>query len=260
MHPSGQHGRIGLTSRGHHATTRTATDPVVSDLVTRARNGDKKAWDALVERYAPQVWQICRRHRLDDADADHAGQAVWLRLVDQLPAIRDPAALPGWLATVTRRECLRILRATSGPQTAGYELDAEGIPAEQASTGEHELLTAERHAALCEAFADLPSDSQQLIALLIADPPLSNAEISARLNIPIGSIGPIHKRCLDKLRRHPAIAALLDADSSAAAKCNPPPAVDWRGAATGSGSSRALQNLPSDELCRCREADPFPQT
>ena len=38
-------------------------DPVVTDLVTRARNGDKQAWDALVERYAPLIWSICRRHR-----------------------------------------------------------------------------------------------------------------------------------------------------------------------------------------------------
>ena len=37
-------------------------DPVVTDLVTTARNGDKQAWDALVERYAPLVWSICRRH------------------------------------------------------------------------------------------------------------------------------------------------------------------------------------------------------
>ena len=28
-------------------------DPSVTDLVTRARNGDKQAWDALVERYRP---------------------------------------------------------------------------------------------------------------------------------------------------------------------------------------------------------------
>jgi hypothetical protein len=33
-------------------------DPVVTDLVTTARNGDKQAWDALVERYAPLVWSI----------------------------------------------------------------------------------------------------------------------------------------------------------------------------------------------------------
>jgi hypothetical protein len=62
----------------------------------------------------------------------------------------------------------------------------------------------------------LPQDSQQLIALLIADPPVPYAEISTRLGIPIGSIGPNRSRCLDKLRRDPAIAALLDAHAAAA--------------------------------------------
>ena len=84
-------------------------DPMVIDLVTRARNGDKQAWEALVERYATLIWSICRRHRLGDGDAEDVGQSVWLQLVDQLNRIRDPAALPGWLATVTRRECLRVL-------------------------------------------------------------------------------------------------------------------------------------------------------
>ena len=83
----------------------------VGDLVARARNGDKQAWDALVERYAPLVWSICRQHRLDGADAADVGQNVWLKLVEQLDRIRDPAALPGWLATTTRRECWRVLRA-----------------------------------------------------------------------------------------------------------------------------------------------------
>ena len=38
------------------------------------------------------------------------------------------------------------------------------------------------------------------------------AEISARLGIPVGSIGPTRRRCLDKLRRHPAIAGLSAAE------------------------------------------------
>jgi DNA-directed RNA polymerase specialized sigma24 family protein len=49
--------------------------------------------------------------------------------------------------------------------------------------------------------------------LLTADPPVSYAEISARLGIPVGNIGPIRRRCLDKLRRHPAITALVNADT-----------------------------------------------
>ena len=42
------------------------------------------------------------------------------------------------------------------------------------------------------------------------------AQISARLGIPVGSIGPTRRRCLDKLRRHPAIAALINAEAEAA--------------------------------------------
>jgi hypothetical protein len=39
------------------------------------------------------------------------------------------------------------------------------------------------------------------------------AQISARLGIPAGSIGPSRGRCLEKLRRDPAIAALINAES-----------------------------------------------
>jgi hypothetical protein len=52
---------------------------------------------------------------------------------------------------------------------------------------------------------------QQLIAMLITDPPVPYTEISARLGIPVGSIGPKRSRCLDKLRRDPAISALISA-------------------------------------------------
>ena len=131
-------------------------DRSVTDLVARARNGDKQAWDDLVERYAPLVWSICRRHQLSDADADDVQQSVWLQLVSQLDKIRDRAALAGWLATTTRRECGRVLRAARGPLAAGYVLDAETIPDQQAGMAEQELLTAERHAALREAFTRLP--------------------------------------------------------------------------------------------------------
>jgi RNA polymerase sigma factor (sigma-70 family) len=186
-------------------------DSLVRDLVARARNGDKQAWNALIERYAPLIWSICRRHRLGRADADDVGQSVWLRLVDQLDRVREPAALPGWLATTARRECVRVLSAAQGPHATVYALDVESLPDQQGGTAEQKLLTAERHAALREAFSQLPSHGQQLLALLIADPPMPYTDISAQLGIPVGSIGPTRSRYLDKMRRHPAIAALLNA-------------------------------------------------
>jgi len=186
--------------------------PLVIDLVMRARAGDQRSWDALVERYAPLIWSICRGYRLSRADAEDVGQSVWLRLAGQLDKVRDPAALPGWLATTTRRECWRILRAAHRPHAAACGLDAENLPAEQDERAEQELLEAERHAALREAFAHLPPDGQRLIALLFTDPPLPYTEISARLGIPVGSIGPSRSRCLARMRRYPTIAALIDSE------------------------------------------------
>ena len=142
-------------SRTHEAS-RMRVDPVVAELVNRARTGERQAWDALVERYAPLIWSICRKYQLDAADAEDAAQSIWLKLVDHLGNLRDPAALPGWLATTTRRECVRILRATPRPSDAGYVLNAGTISDDHARMAKQDLLAAERHAALCEAFGQLP--------------------------------------------------------------------------------------------------------
>jgi DNA-directed RNA polymerase specialized sigma24 family protein len=130
-------------------TTHPAHDgTLVTDLVTRASTGDKQAWDALVGRYAPLIWSICGRYRLGRADAEDVGQSVWLRLAGQLEMIRDPAALPGWLATTTSRECGRVLRTAHGPHAPVDALDAGSLPDQQAGAADQELLAAERHTAL----------------------------------------------------------------------------------------------------------------
>ena len=188
-----------------------AADPEVIDLVARVRSGDRQAWDALIERYAPLISSICRKYQLSRADADDIAQSVWLNLVDHLDHIRNAAALPGWLATTTRRECWRVMRTSATPQKIIFDPNADRRRDEQCDAPDQLLLEAERHAAVREAVTHLPREGQALIAMLIADPPLPYAEISAKLGLPIGSIGPTRSRYLDKIRRYPAIAALIDA-------------------------------------------------
>jgi len=199
-------------------STAVRDGPPVNELVTRAKEGDKQAWDALVERYAPLIWAICRRHRLSDADADDVGQRVWLQLLSQLDKLREPAALPGWLATTTKRECGAIPRAANRSQALGRALDAGHTAGQHTGMAEHELLAAERHAALREAFTRLSPCCQRLIAALVEDPPVPYAQIGARLGIPVGSIGPTRSRCLEKLRRDPVVAALINAEAASAGK------------------------------------------
>ena len=74
---------------------------------------------------------------------------------------------------------------------------------------------------MAQAFTRLPSGCQQLLALLIADPPVPYAEVGDRLGISVGSIGPNRGRCLDRLRRDPAMAA-LSSTGAVSATCEPP--------------------------------------
>jgi RNA polymerase sigma factor (sigma-70 family) len=179
-------------------------DPYVVALVTRAAGSDQGAWNELVERYAPLVWAICNRYRLSNHDIEDVGQSVWLLLVEQLGKLREPAALPGWLATTTKRECLRVVTTA---QRLGTRLDDTQEFADDVMIDE-EILRAERDAGLRAAFAELPPRCRQMLSMMISDPPHSYAEISATMGIPMGSIGPQRARCLDRLRRSDALIAL----------------------------------------------------
>src|SRR5579859_6918906 len=176
------------------------SDPSVVTLVTRAAGDDQEAWNELIERYAPLVWAICGRFGLSGHDAEDVSQSVWFLLVGQLGKLREPAALPGWLATTTRRECLRVAAAASRSERAGTGLDDAAQFVDDTVIDE-EILMAERNAALRTAFAQLPPRWQQLIGMLASDPPHSYTEISAALRIPVGSIGPQRGRCLERMRR-----------------------------------------------------------
>src|ERR1700736_284441 len=187
-------------------------DPHVVALVTRASGGDQDAWYELVDRYAPLVYTICTRYRLSIHDIEDVGENVWLLLVEQLGKLREPAALPGWLATTPARECLRVVTAAHKSDRVGTGLDDAALFVDDAEIDE-EILMAERSAALRAAFAQLPSRCQQLLSMLISDPPRSYVDIHAELGIPVGSIGPQRARCLDRLRRSSAFAALREGEA-----------------------------------------------
>ena len=128
------------------------------------------------------MYTICTRYRPSNHDIEDVGQNVWLLLVEQLGKLREPAALPGWLATTTARECLRVVTAMSKAGRLGTGLDDSALFVDDAVIDE-EILVAER-----------------------------NAAIHAELGIPVGSIGPQRARCLERLRRSDVLAALAEGE------------------------------------------------
>ncbi len=184
-------------------------DPSVIALVRRVSDGDKEAWSEIAERYSPLVWSICARYQLSRPDIDDVAQGVWLMLVEKVRDLREPAALPGWLATTARNECLRVLRTARRYDPDGLPAD-DMMPPDLATRAiEEGLLEAELGVALRAAFAELQPACHKLLSLLISDPPPAYADVSKTLGIPVGSIGPTRARCLGQLRRSPHLAGFL---------------------------------------------------
>lgn len=184
-------------------------------VVAAAATGDARAWEDLVHRLMPVVVSVIGESGLDGADAAEVNQTVWLRVVEWLGHLRQPSALPAWVATTSRRECERVLRTTRHVRPAGLSDDLLGQFPDVAGSNsqvqapEDAVVRQEQLRTLRQGFAQLPQRCQELLTMLLGEPPMSYRDIVARTGMRIGSIGPTHRRCLDKLRGTPTISAYL---------------------------------------------------
>ncbi|MDQ3676515.1 MAG: sigma-70 family RNA polymerase sigma factor [Actinomycetota bacterium] len=168
----------------------------MSQLVRRATAGEQRAWNELVEEFAALVWGVARGHGLDEADAADVSQTTWLRLVEHLDRVHDPARVGAWLATTARRECIQLLRRS---RVIPCGDDLPELVSEAPAPGAA-LFTDERDLALWSALEDLPVRDRRLLRMLASEPVPSYAQVSAALGMPRGSIGPTRARALERLR------------------------------------------------------------
>lgn len=205
----------------------------LTDLVAGAIAGDSTAWTTIVRRHAALVVSVARGFRLGDADVADISQTVWLRLLEHLPRLRNPEGLRSWLVTTTRNESLRVARAAARTVATPLDPEHEDSPPDARPGAlqwpdsivetevEQTITRAEREAAVRDAFAELPPKCRRLLSMLISDPPVSYDDISKTLDIRIGSIGPTRGRCLDRMRRCPALVALMSDEGDTRAGAPP---------------------------------------
>jgi RNA polymerase sigma factor (sigma-70 family) len=169
-------------------------------LVRAAAHGDQRAWDALVDEYGGLIWAITRSYRLTAAEAADVSQTTWLRLCENVDRLRDPRAVGAWLATTARRECNALWQRSRTVVLVDdlARMDQRVAADEPLDAG---LLRDEAAAEVRRALDQLPSRSRALLMLLMQDQPPSYEEVAARLDLPIGSIGPTRGRALARLRQ-----------------------------------------------------------
>ena len=166
-----------------------------------AAAGDARAWDQLVDGFSGLVWSVVRGHGIYGAEAADISQTVWLRFVEHLTRLREPERAGSWLATTARHECLRVIRRSGRTLTVAEPPEVSDVRSQADPTAAAE--SAEDQRLVLDALEQVSPACQQLLRLMIAEPPLSYDEISVVLDMPKGSIGPTRQRCLQRMpRRH----------------------------------------------------------
>jgi RNA polymerase sigma factor (sigma-70 family) len=171
----------------------------LSTLVPAARAGDPGAWDAIVARFQPLIDAVVRKHGLGEADGRDASQEVWVRVFEHLGDLREPQALPGWIRTTAAHECVRVVSG-HGRERAVDPQDGD-LDVAVPLSAEDAVVAADGWARVTRALAELPRTSREVLLAVVVDPSLGYREVSERLGIPVGSIGPTRARALDVMRR-----------------------------------------------------------
>jgi RNA polymerase sigma factor (sigma-70 family) len=183
-----------------------------AEFVERIRVRDALAWREMVDQYEPTLRRIARQYRLSAQDTDDAVQITWLRCVEHIDQLTQPDRLPSWLATICRRECLRLATRERQEVLIGESAVTRLIDSRQE---EHDPSTeaAQRddNARLNRAIAALPDRQRTVLLEVLGREDYSYLDISRRLGLPVGSIGPTWQRAVIRLRRDPELTDLSPA-------------------------------------------------
>jgi RNA polymerase sigma factor (sigma-70 family) len=135
---------------------------------------------------------------LDREAAEDVVQNTWLTLVRSADSVRDAQAITRWLCTAARREAWRVSK--SATRTRPVEDDVLDARMPVQTSPESEVVTNDENVLLWQALSRLPDRCQKLLRIVAWEPRPDYSSVADTLEMPIGSIGPTRRRCLDKLR------------------------------------------------------------
>lgn len=99
------------------------------ELIVRAQAGDRSAFEAIVNQFAPMVFRLISRFFRSREDVEDLAQDVFLKLFARIDQVRPDENFPGWLARVTVNTCYDELRKTRrrkmAMETYGSEITTE---------------------------------------------------------------------------------------------------------------------------------------
>jgi len=163
-------------------------------LVARAQQGDKQAFNLLVEKYQRKLSRLLSRFIRDQAEVEDVTQEAFIKAYRALPAFRGDSAFYTWLYRIGINTAKNYLMAMGRRAPTSTEVEAEdaegfeeGEQLRDINTPESVLLSNEIAETVNSTIEQLPEELRQAIQMREIEG-LSYEEIAQAMNCPIGTV------------------------------------------------------------------------
>ena len=162
-------------------------------LVERVQQGDKRAFDLLVQKYQHKVMNLITRYVRNPAEAQDVAQEAFIKAYRALATFRGESAFYTWLYRIAVNTAKNHL-TSMGRRPPASDVDAQDAEFYDGGEAMHEVANPEREALSDEireeifaAFEDLPEELRTAIRLREFEG-LSYEEIAEVMACPVGTV------------------------------------------------------------------------
>lgn len=168
---------------------------VDQELVERVQQGDKRAFDLLVQKYQHKIVKLISRYVRDPDESLDVAQETFIKAYRALANFRGESAFYTWLYRIAINTAKNHL-VSLGRRPPDTDIDAaDAVQLDMESSGslresdthEHMALKDEIERTIFRAIEDLPEDLRTAITLRELEG-LSYEEIADAMNCPIGTV------------------------------------------------------------------------
>jgi RNA polymerase sigma-70 factor, ECF subfamily len=201
------------------ALSETITEVSDEQLVARARQGDESAFEEIVRRHSPRVFQVASKFFRQRNQVEDIAQEVFLKAYRQLPSFEARGSFEGWLTRIATNTCLNQLRSgkrhpatTLADVTENENAWLEHQAATPAGSTEHSIEDKVIAADLAEKLLNQMAPEDRLVLTLVDGQELSTREVNEVTGWSESKIKVKAFRARKKMRQ--ALERLLQGDKS----------------------------------------------
>lgn len=168
------------------------------ELMEKIAEGCSKSFSVLFERHGSRVLGYAKKILGDAERAEDVSQEIWMKVVKQAPSYSKEGYFKAWVMTMTRNQCLNIIRKD---QRITFKEDvSELMDREFESDFEKKILESSDIEELKKALDELPENQRLALTILISED-VSYEDLAKQLDLSLSALKSLIHRARKSLQK-----------------------------------------------------------